>query len=156
MTSDGYGLNFRESFAYFDRVSSSWKTSQACLVEGWDTFSETWPEAGMIRSGKAYRLPRLVRRISERGFSLLPTPRASMKEGSKGGTRANGKPRSDIRDYAMVPTPTATMHKHGYSGQEAKALLGPEIAGGPINPDWIEHLMGFPIGWTDCKDLATL
>ena len=24
-------------------------------------------------------------------------------------------------------------------------------AGGPLNPPWIEWLMGFPIGWTDCE-----
>ena len=22
--------------------------------------------------------------------------------------------------------------------------------GGLLNPDWVEMLMGFPIGWTDC------
>lgn len=23
---------------------------------------------------------------------------------------------------------------------------------GQLNPDWVEWLMGFPIGWTDLKD----
>ena len=26
--------------------------------------------------------------------------------------------------------------------------------GGPLNPDWVEWLMGWPIGWTDLKPLA--
>ncbi|KKK99168.1 hypothetical protein LCGC14_2635470, partial [marine sediment metagenome] len=25
----------------------------------------------------------------------------------------------------------------------------PEVVGGQLNPNWVEALMGFPIGWTD-------
>jgi hypothetical protein len=25
--------------------------------------------------------------------------------------------------------------------------------GGPLNPNWVEWLMGWPIGWTDLKPL---
>jgi hypothetical protein len=28
-------------------------------------------------------------------------------------------------------------------------------AGGSLNPTWVEWLMGFPLGWTDCEHLAT-
>jgi hypothetical protein len=28
-------------------------------------------------------------------------------------------------------------------------------AGGKLNPTWVEWLMGWPIGWTDCEPLAT-
>jgi hypothetical protein len=24
-----------------------------------------------------------------------------------------------------------------------------------LNPTWVEWLMGFPLGWTDCEHLAT-
>jgi hypothetical protein len=27
--------------------------------------------------------------------------------------------------------------------------------GGPLNPAWVEWLMGWPLGWTDLKPLAT-
>lgn len=43
MTRGGSGLTSRRPFAYYDRDTSSWKTSQGCLVPGMDTFSETWP-----------------------------------------------------------------------------------------------------------------
>lgn len=39
-------------------------------------FSETWPRAGMMRSGKCYPQPRLVRHTKETGYSLWPTPSA--------------------------------------------------------------------------------
>jgi hypothetical protein len=30
-----------------------------------------------------------------------------------------------------------------------------EVVGGQLNPNWVEWLMGWPIGWTDLKPLAT-
>jgi hypothetical protein len=26
--------------------------------------------------------------------------------------------------------------------------------GGQLNPTWVEWLMGYPFGWTDCEDSA--
>jgi hypothetical protein len=28
-------------------------------------------------------------------------------------------------------------------------------SGGQLNPAWVEWLMGFPLGWTDCEHLGT-
>lgn len=39
-------------------------------------FSETWPRAGMMRSGKCYPQPRLVRHTKETGYLLWRTPTA--------------------------------------------------------------------------------
>jgi hypothetical protein len=33
--------------------------------------------------------------------------------------------------------------------------MGVIEAGGQLNPTWVEWLMGFPLGWTDCEHLAT-
>jgi hypothetical protein len=30
-----------------------------------------------------------------------------------------------------------------------------ETGSGALNPTWVEWLMGFPLGWTDCEHLAT-
>src|SRR5688572_21555650 len=58
------GQKSSELFAKYDRRSSSWRTSQACLLAlagnqagGLAEFSETWPRSGLMRSGIAYRLP---------------------------------------------------------------------------------------------------
>jgi len=30
-----------------------------------------------------------------------------------------------------------------------------DVVGGPLNPTWVEWLMGWPLGWTDLELLAT-
>jgi len=51
------------------------------------------------------------------------------------------------------PTPRAFMHKDS-TKDRGKSNLG-EVVGGQLNPTWVEWLMGFPLGWTDCEDSET-
>lgn len=69
-----YGASTPELLARFDPDTSSWRTWQLCLVEGLETFSETWPRSGLMRSGIAYQLPPLAPLTDEIGFGLWPTP----------------------------------------------------------------------------------
>jgi hypothetical protein len=44
------------------------------------------------------------------------------------------------------------------SGQKVEPSSGhalPAQVGGQLNPTWVEWLMGWPIGWTDCDVSAT-
>jgi hypothetical protein len=79
-TNDTYGPNFSESFAWLDRTTSSWKTYQVCFQSTGElssgAFSQTWPQAGMMRNGISYRLPVLAHRTSEEECSLWRTPMA--------------------------------------------------------------------------------
>jgi hypothetical protein len=78
-----------------------------------------------------------------------------MKAAAAQGTatkRNRGRKESYIRDHALLPTLTATTNKRGYSGQAERSLLCQGHAGGPINPEWCEHLMAFPIGWSELPD----
>ena len=62
----------------------------------------------------------------------------------------------------MWPTPTARDWKDGTAKScenvPVNALLGRSVHGpgqpenGSLNPTWVEWLMGFPAGWTDCED----
>jgi hypothetical protein len=78
----------------------------------------------------------------------------------------NGKPYKSrlIEAVAMWPTPRAAQAESRnhtvYARESGKpqnlenriAQREPSAIGGKLNPNWVEWLMGFPIGWTDLKD----
>jgi hypothetical protein len=51
----------------------------------------------------------------------------------------------------MLPTPTAQdgANNAGPSQFERNSLPLNAAIGGPLSPEWVEWLMGFPLGWTD-------
>jgi DNA (cytosine-5)-methyltransferase 1 len=66
---------------------------------------------------------------------------------------------------AMWPTPSARDYRTDYGDTEAgrkrmehsrgKPLAHVAGRGGQLNPEWVEWLMGFPLGWTDLEPSAT-
>jgi len=60
-----------------------------------------------------------------------------------------------IKMRGLWPTPDASPHKYRLQGdsQQSRSLNG--VHGGKLNPEWVEWLMGFPIGWTDLEDSET-
>jgi len=97
--------------------------------------------------------------------SMFPTPTSSMQTlGDMEQARYAG---SDPRrpDYQaanrLLPTPIANDAKNATLPPAAKkrdsipgALIREGISGS-LNPLWVEWLMGFPIGWTDCDASET-
>jgi DNA (cytosine-5)-methyltransferase 1 len=55
------------------------------------------------------------------------------------------------------PTPTAQDAKNNGGGSQMDRNTKPLNAevGGPLNPTWVEWLMGWPLEWTDLKPLET-
>lgn len=157
----GCGESTPVLLASFDRSTSSWRTSQLCLVEGLQRFSETWPRSGLMRSGTAYQLPPLAPLTDATEFGLLPTPSATSYGSNQGGAAGRVGPiRYSLESMArknMWPTPTARdhfpPHKPEYIAKKkaeghGMRNLNDEV-GGHLNPTWIEWLMGFPLGHTD-------
>ena len=170
------GRIWQELLAKFSLITFMWKIPQCSLLEALGEFSETWPRWGSMQNGVSYRRQTLVRRIKETESGLWPTPTAA--EGSKipatanyGQIGLNNHPR--IRGEVMrpkliksrkFPTPTAHNSREGGCPAEftlntltlnAVAIGGPQIQRMPLNPVWVEWLMGWPLGWTDLKPLET-
>src|SRR5215831_10165584 len=86
---------------------------------------------------------------------LIPTPTASDGKGGgriQGPMESRGRTRhSNLRDW--VKTPTAAPWSHGGSGGELHKQVAP--SGGPLNPQWVAWLMGFPIDWTSLPPSET-
>ena len=179
------GRTWRESFARWDRDTSSWRTPQCSLLEGLDVFSETWPQWGMMRGGECSVQTMPVLRTSGTGSGSWLTPNAndSKPAGPKEvemmriyetGTNVPDtykrlRSQATARQWPTVrarmwPTPTAHNAKEQDSASEAtlntptlchQARGGDKTQPKNLNPVWVEWLMGWPLGWTDLKPLAT-
>ena len=81
---------------------------------------------------------------------LWPTPKATDSErGGRGDLLFQVRHGRDSRRKNW-PTPVASDAGSGRGSSAGWGLRN--AAGGSLNPPWIEWLMGFPAGWTDCGD----
>ena len=165
-----FGTSSLGSLASFDPVMSSWRTSQRSLLEEWIPYSQTFPRSGMTRSGTLFQLQPLVPRTAEIVSGSWPTPSASQMpcEGTVRLCRqrwlagdvtleeASAIAERDVRKSqgkvpAMLPTPTVQDASNNGGPSQSQRNTPPlnSVAGGKLNPQWVEWLMGFPIGWTD-------
>ncbi len=172
-TRGGSGRSSSEPFALYDHDSSSWRTSQTSWrsTQGLpsETFSGTWPRSGMTRNGIVFQLAPLVPFISEIESGSWPTPLvrdARTFAGARRSPNAIGtEPLSAM--VAMFPTPGAGDHRDRGNlsnaaiqrrqrlGKQLNLSMVVSLTSGALNPTWVEWLMGFPLGWTDCEHLAT-
>lgn len=150
-------------YASFDLPTSFWKTAQGSLFAdtqqllplAWPTWA-TWGPTGCWARPTA-ELP-----TAESDSGLWPTPVADDTGSRKAKYAQGGTPLSLA--VKLYPTPTAGNDKSGgylaeWGGSGARKtmseLVPPEEMFGPLNPEWVEWLMGWPIGWTDLKPLGT-
>jgi hypothetical protein len=127
----GCGWKCPGSLAKYDPASRSWRTRQHSLLGGLEQLSETWPRWGMTVDGELSPLPTLVPHTVESGSGLLPTPQAS-----------------DNRNRGTLNTPAIARRI-----EAGKQVMLSMTVDGPLNPEWTEWLMAWPIGWTDLQPL---
>lgn len=160
----GSGVKWRESSARYDLQSSTWKTHLCLWEEDLPWSSVTLPKWGMTRSGALFQHPTLERPISATAAGLWPTPlRSDATRGDCNSERSRRSP-SLVSAYRSWPTPVASMAK-GSSPAALTRKSGADRSndrldhavmasdGGQLNPEWVEWLMGWPIGWTELKPL---
>jgi len=126
--------NSCESFAWYDRSTSSWKTSQQSLLTDWTPFSGNWPRQGLMRSGHVFQQVLWEPATSAIGGGLLPTPTA--RDHKDSGKNMNYK---KAADKGRLP---------GVVVMQCSAQNG---GGTYLNPSFVEEMMGFPVGWTVLK-----
>lgn len=128
---NGFGLTLSQKVMLQER--KMWPTPQAGDAK-----------ACMTGTQNQFMLPHAVK--------MWPTPLASQWKGT-GTVGSKSHLHRLKRGYldamvAMYPTPRAQSARgSGPSRVGNKADLQ-TIVGGSLNPDWVEWLMGFPIGWT--------
>ena len=126
------GRKWSESFAKLDLVSFLWKTAQRSLLGDSPQYWLIWPKWGSMRNGDVCRQKTLVQSTKEKEYGFLPTPRC----------------------HDAVSMHISEMKRK--SPCLAALVMFPESGkGGEINPEFIESLMGWPIGWTGLDVLET-
>jgi hypothetical protein len=85
--------------------------------------------------------------------SATPTMEMAERFRRKG---SNGSFVEAVAAKVIWPTPTMAdgLGGPGNSGRDGGENLRTRV-GGQLNPTWVEWLMGFPLGWTDCEPSAT-
>ena len=126
-------------------------------------YSLIWKMKGIKPNHLLFQLAVSGRGINEIESGLLHTPRAihatmniQVNPDHKR-YRKNDLMEIIYQDVKMFPTPTANEDAAGKAGSNMQVMLGnhPEVrnrGSGTLNPNWVEWLMGYPIGWTDLKD----
>lgn len=158
------GPKWQGSFARYSPESSSWKTAQCSLLEDSDEFLETWPRWGSMRNGASYLRPMPALRICESASGLWPTPTVCGNYNRPGASATSGMGLATA--VKMWPTPCASASKGSspasLTRKDGRSRANDRIDhavmssdGGPLNPEWLEWLMGWPIGFTGLKPLAT-
>jgi len=122
-------------------------------------------QATTARKGRK-RPANLREQVDEETVAMWPTPTAmtggtgvapSHKNGKHGwNTGAAVNDSLSENPVKMWPTPTARDHKDSgdntdYQKIKEKSKLAGH-AGGSLNPQWVEWLMGYPAGWTELED----
>lgn len=146
------GEKWHGSFARFDRDTSSWRTHQCSLFGGWEAYSETWPEWGIMLHGASWAVKKSGASSNEKESGYWPAMTCN-------GWRSEGSIKQ-LRKLCELGVTTEA---------EAQAMSGGSLrpermeawqwpceaaASGRMNPAWGEWLMGWPIGWTDKTPLA--
>ena len=120
----------------------------------------------MMRNGIVCQRPPLVPLTAEIASSSLPTPVAYDACPGGPGNHYHGL---GYMAKHVWPTPTANdahnLHAPPSQWERNSDALNvaakrstntpPGVGNGHLNPTWVEWLMGFPLGWTDCEDSET-
>ena len=130
-------------------------TTLAGAVSMWPTPTSTLgTNGGRVTPTKAREGGTLIEALSAR--TTWPTPMAADSRGSSG-RPAPGK-QVQLVDAVKFATPLSRDYRSGKASQathEKNSRPLSEQIGGSLNPTWVEWLMGWPLGWTDLKPLAT-
>jgi hypothetical protein len=116
-----------------------------------------WPTPTSSDAHKGYASP--PGETNNRGRETLsvntwPTPSVKGNYNRKGLSEKSGDGLATaVAKAESFKTPTSAPFSHGGSKGELHKQVAP--SGGPLNPQWVAWLMGFPIDWTSLPPSGT-
>lgn len=158
-----YGNIWPELLVRYDLGSSSWRTAPCSSSEGLPWSSVTLPKWGMTRSGALFQHPTLTRPISATAYGLWPTMTVHGNYNRKGLSKTSGDGLATAVKQWRTPNASdankwskQSLAERMAKGQQIRlnTQVSPDGSqAGQLNPEWVEWLMGWCIGWTDLKPL---
>ena len=162
------GSRCSESLARYDRSTSSWRTPQCSLFGDYPEYSEVLPKQGMTVNGWLWELTDAELRRSEIGCGFLGSAENEgerMKRYWRTPDTCVGGEYSLESLWRMAEgdwkRPSGHRMQLRLLDQVRCEGLYPEGSvrfsekdRGKLNPDWVEWLMGFPVGWTDLEPMS--
>ena len=145
------GITWRGWLAKYDHDLCLWKTPQCSLLGEELESLATLPRWGMTVNGLLWEQPTLepITKGTESGLWASPNARDWKDSGASQGNRKS--PNLGTQVHWPTPTVCGNYNRKGASSKSGDGLA--TKAGGKLNPNWVEWLMGWPPGWTDLKPL---
>jgi len=173
-TQDTYGPTSDSTSGQLDLFGAFSKMSEATPRWGYGESCPIWKKMVTERSSDCSARRKQARLTNVSESSSWPTPRAGNPGSRKPGTGGKILAEEAKKNW---PTPRETMSRdathdrgkcnlgevvHGIANrhagppaQEKSSTLGKNHGSPKLNPNWVEQLMGLPIGWTDLGSWAT-
>jgi hypothetical protein len=163
--------NSQDNHSALSHQVKLWPTPDACATERYNTSASlnATPRPTLAKAAKLWPTPRANDPEKRGDFNandprnglpgavkLWPTP--TVQDASNNGCPSQMERHTLPLNAAVapLPTPSAACGTGGQTTRGGKRKGEPllaGIAGGSLNPDWVEtHLMGYPLGWTDLPD----
>jgi len=156
----------RETESQFSSMSSEhWKD---WVIEQRQEYSQRKKSAHLTKESESSSWPTATTRDWKDTNATVPPSRANPSKQTLGqrvahvGLQDQANPNKSGKSQESWPTPRAnkvhpeiTEKNREHLANRKKANLEEDIAGhcgkatGKLNPNWVEHLMGLPAGWTD-------
>jgi hypothetical protein len=137
----GCGVKWQELSAKYDPDSHSWKTHRCLFSEDLAPSSVTLPKWGMMLDGVCWELMMPERHTGGNESGLWRTPMACDWKNMDCSNQIY------LQDQVKIwPTPTSSTGGPEPDGKTGRKLT--THAGGQLNPNWVELLMGWPKCWT--------
>lgn len=150
------GATWQGLSAKFNPLTCSWKMSGISLDKDSGSCLAIWPLSGMMQDGVAWEQTRsvLITRGIVSGFWPTPTVQGDARRETIRKPGQLSHTGTTLLDAVMLyPTPTSSDYRR-CDPNERRGQLTSMFNGGLLNPDWVEWLMGVPLGWTGLKPLG--
>jgi len=173
-TQGTYGHTSENMYGQLDLFGASLKMSEATPRWGYGESCPIWKRMVTERSGDCSARRKQARLTNASECSSWPTPRAGNPGSRKPGTGGKILAEEAKKNWATPVVGDSVNAKQGDCTNRKRNLgqtLCDQISGPPaqeksstsgknhgspkLNPNWVEQLMGLPIGWTDLGSWAT-